>query len=401
MPGILEKIKEVEAEMARTQKNKATEHHLGLLKAKLSKFRTELMEPAKTVKGEGFDVMKSGDARCALIGFPSVGKSSFLNKVCTGTHSAEASYEFTTLTCIPGLLQYKDARIQILDLPGIIEGASKGKGKGRQVIGVARSADLVIMMLDGVRGEIQKKLLTKELEDCAIRLNQKQPDIYFKRQKSGGVKLTMTCRLTQLDEKLVRSILQQFKIHHCEIIIREDCSADQFIDVIEANRVYLPCLYVYNKIDNLTIEELDEICRGQDHNVVCSVKLNLNIDFVLERLWNKLNMIRIYAKKKGSAPDLNEPVILRNGATIEHFCHSIHREMVAKFRYALVWGRSAKHRPQHVGLQHVLEDEDVVQHFFNHNKFLSYLIFKKKKLHSCASCNDQFLKNYTYKISFN
>jgi len=241
--------------------------------------------------------MKSGDARCALIGLPSVGKSSFLNKVCTGAHSAEASYEFTTLTCIPGLLEYKDARIQILDLPGIIEGASKGKGKGRQVIGVARSADLIIMMVDGVRGEIQKKLLTKELDDCAIRLNQKAPDIYFKRQKSGGIKLTTTCRLTHIDEKLIRSILQQFKIHHCEIIIREDCTTDQFIDIIEGNRVYSPCLYVYNKIDNLTIEELDDICRGPD-NAVCSVKLILGLDFVLERLWDKLNMIRIYAKKK-------------------------------------------------------------------------------------------------------
>ncbi|PIK37206.1 hypothetical protein BSL78_25957 [Apostichopus japonicus] len=76
--GILEKIAEVEREIARTQKNKATEYHLGLLKAKLAKYRTQLLEPVgKTAaKGEGFDVMKSGDARVALIGFPSVGKES-------------------------------------------------------------------------------------------------------------------------------------------------------------------------------------------------------------------------------------------------------------------------------------------------------------------------------------
>lgn len=54
----------------------ATEYHLGLLKAKLAKYRSQLLEPSKSagVKGEGFDVMKSGDARVALIGFPSVGK---------------------------------------------------------------------------------------------------------------------------------------------------------------------------------------------------------------------------------------------------------------------------------------------------------------------------------------
>ncbi|KAI2581688.1 developmentally regulated GTP binding protein 2, partial [Homo sapiens] len=156
--GILEKISEIEKEIARTQKNKATEYHLGLLKAKLAKYRAQLLEPSKSAssKGEGFDVMKSGDARVALIGFPSVGKfhsccpswstmarsqltttsasqSTFLS-LMTSTASEAASYEFTTLTCIPGVIEYKGANIQLLDLPGIIEGAAQGKGRGRQVI---------------------------------------------------------------------------------------------------------------------------------------------------------------------------------------------------------------------------------------------------------------------------
>ena len=65
-----------------------------------------------------------------LIG--SVGKSTLLTML-TGTHSEAASYEFTTLTCIPGIIHYNDTKIQLLDLPGIIEGASEGKGRGRQV----------------------------------------------------------------------------------------------------------------------------------------------------------------------------------------------------------------------------------------------------------------------------
>eukprot|EP00486_Rosalina_sp_Unknown_P004107 CAMPEP_0201577014 /NCGR_PEP_ID=MMETSP0190_2-20130828/23178_1 /ASSEMBLY_ACC=CAM_ASM_000263 /TAXON_ID=37353 /ORGANISM="Rosalina sp." /LENGTH=169 /DNA_ID=CAMNT_0048008571 /DNA_START=32 /DNA_END=542 /DNA_ORIENTATION=+ len=164
MPGILERIKDIEIELARTQKNKATEYHVGLLKAKLSQLRKQLMEPGPGAggKGEGFDVQKSGNASVALIGFPSVGKSSFLNKVCKGTKSDESAHEFTTLTCIPGLLEYNNAKIQILDLPGIIEGASKGKGRGKQVIAVARSCDMVFMMVDSIKGDIQKKLLTKD-----------------------------------------------------------------------------------------------------------------------------------------------------------------------------------------------------------------------------------------------
>ena len=143
--GILERIADIEAEMARTQKNKATEYHLGLLKGKLARLRAELMEnqtKSSGGKGEGFDVMKSGDARVALIGFPSgkelesstvanrfllVGKSTLLSLI-TKTTSETGAYEFTTLTCIPGVIEYKGANIQLLDLPGIIEGAAQGKG---------------------------------------------------------------------------------------------------------------------------------------------------------------------------------------------------------------------------------------------------------------------------------
>ena len=85
----------------------ATEYHLGTLKAKLAKYRTQLLEPSgkKGEKGEGFEVLKSGDARVAMIGFPSVGKSTLLSSI-TKTESEQASYEFTTLTCIPGKVTY-------------------------------------------------------------------------------------------------------------------------------------------------------------------------------------------------------------------------------------------------------------------------------------------------------
>jgi ribosome-interacting GTPase 1 len=80
-----QKIAEIEAEMERTQKNKATSYHLGLLKAKLAKLKRELIEPAGGKKGgtagEGFEVSKSGDARVGMIGFPSVGKSTLLTKL--------------------------------------------------------------------------------------------------------------------------------------------------------------------------------------------------------------------------------------------------------------------------------------------------------------------------------
>ena len=152
--GIGDKIKDIEEEMGKTQKNKATEYHWGQLKARLAKLQTQLEEEStkKGPKGEGFDVEKNGNARCVMIGFPSVGKSSLLNQLC-GTSSEAADYEFTTLTCIPGVLFINNAKMQLLDLPGIIEGAADGKGRGKQVIAVGKTADVILMVLDCQKGE--------------------------------------------------------------------------------------------------------------------------------------------------------------------------------------------------------------------------------------------------------
>lgn len=97
--------------------------------------------------------MKSGDARVALIGFPSVCKSTLLS-LMTSTASKVGSYEFTSLRCISGVTEYKGANIQLLDLPGIIEGAAQGRGRGRQVIAVAHTADVVVMMLDATKEDV-------------------------------------------------------------------------------------------------------------------------------------------------------------------------------------------------------------------------------------------------------
>ncbi|XP_045927386.1 developmentally-regulated GTP-binding protein 1-like [Micropterus dolomieu] len=146
--SILAKIAEIENEMARTQRNKATAHHLGLLKARLAKLRRELITPkggSGGATGEGFDVAKTGDARIGFVGFPSVGKSTLLSNLA-GVYSEVAAYEFTTLTTVPGVIRYKGAKIQLLDLPGIIEGAKDGKGRGRQVIAVARTCNLILIV---------------------------------------------------------------------------------------------------------------------------------------------------------------------------------------------------------------------------------------------------------------
>lgn len=364
--SLLQKIKDVEDEMARTQKNKATAHHLGMLKAKLAKFKRELLLGPSGGKagggpGEGFDVSKSGDARIGLIGFPSVGKSTLLNKL-TGTFSEVASYEFTTLTCVPGVINYKGAKLQLLDLPGIIEGAKDGKGRGRQVIAVARTCNLILVVLDAMKPLEHKRIIERELEGFGLRLNKSRPNMTFKRKDKGGVTFSHSGNFIpkHLDLETCRAILNEYKIHNADVVIREDITADELIDVIEGNRIYVPCLYVLNKVDAISLEELELLDRIPNY-VPISAHLEWNFDGLLSKMWDSLDLIRIYTKPKGTIPDYNAPVVIRHGASIEDFCNKLHKSIVRSFKYAVVWGSSVKYNPQRVGKEHIVNDEDVVQ----------------------------------------
>jgi len=298
-----------------------------------------------------------------LIGFPSVGKSTLLSKM-TNTQSEAASYEFTTLTAIPGVLEYNGARIQLLDLPGIVEGASQGRGRGRQVLAVAKTADVIVMMLDATKSLEQKRLLEIELDAVGIRLNKSRPDVVFKKKTTGGITINATVKLTHIDDKTIRTVLQGYKIHSCDLMIREDITVDEFIDVLLGSRKYLPCLYVYNKIDSISLEEVNRLAH-LEHCVVISCEMDLNLDYLLEMIWEYLNLVKIYTKKRGFHPDLSDPVCLRKGATIEVVCNSIHRSLAPNFKYALVWGKSSRFAPhaQKVSLNHAVQDEDVVSIF--------------------------------------
>ncbi|CAI2738651.1 unnamed protein product [Dicrocoelium dendriticum] len=146
------------------------------------------------------------------------------------------------------------------------------------------------------------------------------------------------CLVTLID--LVRQLpfpdIQPIEIFNAEVIFREDCTPDEFIDVVLGNRVYLSCIYVYNKIDQISLQEVDQLAR-RPHSVVVSCNLRLNLDYLLEKLWEYLDLIQVYTKKRGEHPDLENGLILRNGCTVEHVCHMIHRSLVSQFKCALVW----------------------------------------------------------------
>jgi len=366
--SVLQKIADIEHEMSKTQKNKATNGHLGLLKAKLAKLRASLLSEGSKGGGgggatiAGFEVSKTGDARVGFVGFPSVGKSTLLNKM-TGQESEVAAYEFTTLTCIPGIFYHKGAKIQLLDLPGIIEGAKDGKGRGKQVISTAYSCSIILIVLDVMKPLVQKKKIEHELEGFGIRLNKKPPNISLKKKEKGGIAVSVAPGFdwVDCDEESVVGVLKEYKL--LNVAVRVNCNAtiDDIIDTIEGNRRYLPCLYVMNKIDQITIEELDLISEIPHHVPICAHH-EWNLDGLADMIWQYMALYRVYTKPKGQIPDYTAPVILpADRCSLADFCNRIHRTLLPQFKVALVWGKSVKHTPQRCGKEHCLMDEDVVQ----------------------------------------
>lgn len=361
--GIPEKIQAIQDEMRKTQINKATEHHLGLLKAKLARLRKELEESKQRktgkARGESFDIRRAGDATVVLIGLPSVGKSTLLNQL-TNAKSKIATYQFTTLTVVPGMMEYRGAKIQILDLPGIIEGASSGKGLGKRVLSVARNADLVLLILD-VFHPNHSELLKKELRNIGIRVDEQPPDVVIEKTSTGGINVNAQVKLKKISENLIKDILHVYDIHNARVIVREDLTDEQLIDVLAENRSYVRSLAVLNKIDLVNQGFINEIQDGRKTDFIpISADANVNIEALKETIFNKLNFIRIYMRPKNGEPDYKEPLITRNGSTVLEVCNKIHRNMKDEFRYAMVWGKSVKFGGQKVGINHRLLDEDVL-----------------------------------------
>lgn len=138
---------------------------------------------------------------------------------------------------------------------------------------------------------------------------------------------------------------------------------DEFIDVLDGKRIYIPCLYVYNKIDGATMEKVDRLARAP-HSMVISCEMDLNIEGLVAQMWEELKLIRIYTKKRGENPDFSPGgalIIRKNSGNMLGVCREIHRSLPPVFNYANVWGSSVKYQPQRVGLKHQVEDEDVVQ----------------------------------------
>ncbi|WP_436344543.1 OBG GTPase family GTP-binding protein [Natronorubrum sp. FCH18a] len=363
--GLEEEIEKIEDEIANTPYNKSTEAHIGRLKSKLAEKKEKLQNQSSAGGGTGYSVEKHGDATVALVGFPSVGKSSLLNSM-TNAESETGSYEFTTLDVNPGMLQHRGANIQMLDVPGLIEGAASGRGDGQQVLAVVRNADLIIFMLSVFEIE-QYDRLQEELYDINIRVDQEPPRVTVRPKIKDGIKITSSTE-QDLDEKTISDVLRDQGYVNADLNLQENVDIDRLVDGLMENREYIPSITCVNKVDLIEPsykETVDEKLRERDLDpeevTFISAEEEKGLDVLKDRIWDNLGLIRVYMEKPGRGIDWEEPLVIEEDATVGEAIDKLGGEMQERFRFARVTGPSATHDQQQVGKDHVLEDEDVLK----------------------------------------
>ena len=235
---------------------------------------------------------------------------------------------------------------------------------------VARTCNLIFIILDVLKPLGDKKIIESELEGFGIRLNKKPPAIIVRKKDKGGIAITNTVPLTNIDHDEIKAILSEYRIANADVAIRQpNATADDLVDVVEGNRVYIPAIYVSDaytntsvisklsnsgseqgtyptpflldnhqrtnpnlQIDAISIEELDLLYKIP-HSVPISSKEWLNVDELIQRMWEDLDLVRVYTKPRGAAPDYSAPVVLRQGkCSVQDFCNAIHKEIAKQMK---------------------------------------------------------------------
>lgn len=355
------KLDELQKDYSKTKYNKATNKYLGILRSKMAKIRKTLAEK-KSRHGTGFAVRKSGDATVVFVGFPNAGKSSLLRQL-TGVDSKVAAYAFTTLDVIPGMLNYGGANIQLLDLPGLIEGAHIGKGAGTMIASVIRIADLIMFVVDATAPG-QLTAIMEELEGLNIKVNTEKPKVLVEERSAGGMEIESNGHRIP-DRKEVTAVLNEMGVFNAKVIFYSNIDTDGLIALLIDNAVYVRGIVVLNKTDLMDKSKVEQLrkelqAKLKTQVVAVSAMKGTNMEDLKGVIFDNLGIMKIYLKPKDGQTDFSKPFILKQGGTVMDAAKGLHTKAAKNLKYAYVTGKSARFGNQKVGGEHVLRDGDVL-----------------------------------------
>ncbi len=309
-------------EMLRTiPKHKGTEHLQADIKSRIKQLTEDLSGPKKggSRSGPVHSVRPEGAAQIAIIGPPNSGKSS-LHVALTGSRAEVGPYPRTTHEPMPGMLPFRDVHFQLVDLPPISEDFMDS-----WFVNALQPADAALLVVDIADPNCTDHVLTilGRLDEKRVSLVEAWPGLAAG-EADGG---------------------------------QDDETPDPF-------RIYLPTLLVANKLDlNPDPEDLvvlEELTGVDFPAVMTSVATGKNLDDIGPLLFKGLEIVRVYTKAPGKAPEMDRPFTVRAGATVLDVARMVHKDFAGSVKYARAWG-SGVFDGQQVGPEHVLADADVVE----------------------------------------
>ncbi|MEA1994078.1 MAG: GTPase [Euryarchaeota archaeon] len=358
-----EKISALEKMYSTIPKHKGTEKMRLHIKKRLSKYKEKLEKTNATKKGGGpsFSVKKEGAAQVSLVGLPNTGKSSILN-VLTHANSDVADYPLTTTLPNPGMMKYKDIQIQIVDMPPMIKGVSMGKGFGFQLMGAMRSTDCLVMVVDLSKDPVKEmKTILYELYRSGFRINKKKAEIEIKKYSSGGLEIRGKKYVPDVSE--VKKMLVEHRISNAMVIVKEKIDLEEFLDFLDKNLVYIKAFVVGNKGDlKESKKNLEKFKKNYSkfEIIPVSAEKEIGIDKLREKIYEKVDLIRVFTKSPGDDPDY-PPIAMKKGTIVMEVAKEVHKQFYRNFRYAKIWGDSVKYDGQQAGADHKVEDGDIVE----------------------------------------
>jgi ribosome-interacting GTPase 1 len=372
--SIDEKIKKLEEFLSLVPKHKGTEKIVALNKSRLSKLKRQQEENKQRLKSTGkkspFSIKKEGIQIICISDYytPGVGKTSLLNYM-TGA----AKDKIGKFTAIPeiGIFRYKKIRYQIVDMPSIMENASKGIGNGKEILSQLRSCDLICISIDLTRNvDKQMKLLLNEFSSAYIKINEAPPPITVEKTGANKVQVFyLTKEAKEIKDLIsftenVKELVTANGIKNAIVKIYGNVTVDQIVDALTPSMVYKKTIIIATKGDLPHTEDQFEKLKlnySDKFPVIIGVSVktqNFPNDFG-EIVLNFLNKIKIYTVNAGIVA--LAPLILDRYSTVRDVAIKIHKSFFNLFDYATIIRKSAQQGRKKVGLEYELEDGDLIE----------------------------------------
>ncbi len=309
------------------------------LAKKISELRSEI-ERSKTQGAKrggsapSMYVKKDGTGQIVIIGMPNSGKSWLLNKLVGKEIADVTPYPFATKEPVPGMMDYEGAHIQLVELPALIEGSSEGKAQGKEIIGVIRNADAVVLV---VTSKEQGLTLIDELSKSLIYINRTRPPISVKVSAFPGIQISGKEFLAFPQEQLEGYLKNSGYSNAQVIVFGKISSLDAVAEAMNEKICYKRAVFV-NPYDTT------------DHSIVD----------LKDKMFLLLDTILVFTKKPGREADLNDPLAIPRGSTVLDVAKLLHKDFAKNLKFAKVWG-SAKFAGQMVGPDYILKNKDIVE----------------------------------------